>query len=136
MKPFVPATTASMPGAALSPALEASLVDVETSLAGLCEALRARDAVAIDQNATGLQTALTRAVDQFAHAARSGPIPASLRTRLAKVSGQVAAQRESLARATAALDRAIDVLIPSDATTLYSAYGATTRSVRGGSIQA
>jgi hypothetical protein len=137
MKPFFPAISTNPPVAAISPALEQSLVEVETSLAGLGEALRVRDAVAIDQNATGLQAALTHAVDQFAHAARSGgSIPAGLRTRLARASGQVAAQRESLARATAALDRAIDVLIPSDATTLYSAYGATTRSVRGGVIQA
>ncbi len=136
MKPFSPANTANPPVATISPALEASLVDVENSLTGLGEALRVRDAVAIEQNATGLLTALTRAVDQFALAARSGPIPASLRSRLSRASGQVAAQRESLARATAALDRAIDVLIPSDATSLYSAYGATTRSVRGGVIQA
>jgi hypothetical protein len=136
MKPFFPASTPAAPLASLSPALEASLVEVETSLAGLGEALRVRDAVAIDQNATGLQTALARAVDQFAVAARSGPIPASLRSRLSRASGQVAAQRESLARATAALDRAIDVLIPSDTSSVYSAYGATTRSVRGGMIQA
>lgn len=112
------------------------MVDVETSLAGLSEALRVRDAVAIDHNATSLQTALSRAVEQFAQAARSGPIPASLRSRLSRASGQVAAQRESLARATAALDRAIDVLIPSDAASVYSAYGATTRSLRGGMVQA
>ena len=136
MKPFFPASNANPPVDTISPELEASLVDVENSLAGLGEALRVRDAVAIEQNATGLQAALTRAVDQFALAARSGPIPASLRSRLSRASGQVAAQRESLARATAALDRAIDVLIPSDATSLYSSYGATTRSVRGGMIQA
>ena len=35
-----------------------------------------------------------------------------LRQRLALAGGQVAAQREALARATASLDRAIDVLIP------------------------
>jgi hypothetical protein len=136
MKPFFPSSTANPPVATISPALEASLMDVENSLAGLGEALRVRDAVAIEQNASGLQAALTRAVDQFALAARSGPIPAGLRSRLSRASGQVAAQRESLARATAALDRAIDVLIPSDSTSLYSAYGATTRSVRGGMIQA
>jgi hypothetical protein len=136
MKPFFPANTAPLPDTAISPALEASLVAVENSLAGLGEALRVRDALAIEQNASGLQTALAHAIDQFALAARSGPIPASLRSRLSRASGQVAAQRESLARATAALDRAIDVLIPNDATSMYSAYGATTRSVRGGMIQA
>lgn len=120
----------------VNPALEASLVDVESSLAALGEALRARDSLAIDLNASGLQNALMRAVDQFSQAARSGPIPPALRNRLVNASGQVAAQRESLARATAALDRAIDVLIPSEAPALYSAYGAPHRSVRGGMIQA
>ena len=42
-------------------------------------------------------------------------MPPALRRRLASASGQVAAQRESLARATAALDRAIDVLLPREA---------------------
>ncbi|MFM8898984.1 MAG: hypothetical protein ACKOF9_03435 [Burkholderiales bacterium] len=136
MKPFFPASTNAAPLPVVAPALEASLLDVEASLAGLGEALRVRDAVAIDQNASGLQAALARAVDQFALAARSGPIPAALRARLSRASGQVAAQRESLARATAALDRAIEVLIPSDSSSVYSAIGATTRSVRGGMIQA
>ena len=57
---------------------------------------------------------------QFSDAARDGPVPPALRKRLASASGQVAAQRESLARATAALDRAIDVLLPRDAATLYA----------------
>ena len=112
------------------------MVDVEASLAALGEALRARDPIAIDRDASGLQSALTRAVDDFAQAARSGPIPPALRHRLASASGQVAAQRESLARATAALDRAIDVLIPVQTPSLYSAQGATHRSTRGGVIQA
>ena len=112
------------------------MVDVEASLAALGEALRARDPIAIDRDASGLQSALTRAVDHFATAARSGPIPPALRNRLASASGQVAAQRESLARATAALDRAIDVLIPVQTPSLYSAYGSTHRSIRGGVIQA
>lgn len=122
--------------AALNPALEASLVEVESSLMALGEALRARDPIAIDRDASGLQNALTRAVDHFSRAARSGPIPSALRHRLVSASGQVAAQRESLARATAALDRAIDVLIPIETPALYSAYGATHRCVRGGMIQA
>jgi hypothetical protein len=120
----------------LNPALESSLAEVELTLSALGDALRARDAAAIDLNATSLHGALARAVNHFAQAARSGPIPPALRSRLVRASGQVAAQRESLARATAALDRAIDVLIPSSAPALYSAYGAAQRSVRGGVIQA
>jgi hypothetical protein len=63
-------------------------------------------------------------------------VPPALRNRLANTSGQVAAQRESLARATAALDRAIDVLIPRENNSLYSTLGGTDRGPRGGSILA
>jgi hypothetical protein len=59
-----------------------------------------------------------------------------LRERLALAGGLVAAQRESLARATAALDRAIDVLMPRERpAAVYSAIGPAERGSRG-SIQA
>jgi hypothetical protein len=83
-----------------------------------------------------LHYALASAVDHFAQAARNGGVPPTLRRRLVSASGQVAAQRESLSRATAALDRAIDVLMPRDAATLYSPLGGAARSLRGGLIQA
>lgn len=121
----------------VDPALEDTLSAVESRLAALGEALRARDTAAIDNHATELHRALARAVDHFTHAARKGDVPQMLRRRLASASGQVAAQRESLARATAALDRAIEVLIPRDTPGLYSSVGANERgSLRGGSIQA
>jgi hypothetical protein len=116
--------------------LEDTLSAVETRLALLGEALRARDTAAIDHHATELHRALARAVDRFTDAARSGAVPPTLRRRLASASGQVAAQRESLARATAALDRAIDVLMPREVPGLYSSLGATERGFVGGSIQA
>jgi len=122
--------------AAAAPALETSLADVESRLLALGAALRARDAAAIDLHAGELHQALAEAVDQFSRAARSGPVPSALRNRLARASGQVAAQRESLARATAALDRAIDVLLPRDSGSLYSSWGATDRSLLGGAIRA
>jgi hypothetical protein len=117
--------------------LENSLAAVEQRLAALGEALRERNAQAIDLHATELHRALADAVHRFAHAARSGGVPPTLRRRLANASGQVAAQRESLARATAALDRAIDVLMPAPpAGGVYSAQGGTDRSALGGVIQA
>lgn len=119
-----------------SPELESTLAAVETQLASLGESLRANDNVAIDHHATELHRALARAVDHFAHAARSGPVPTPLRERLKLASGLVASQRESLARATAALDRAIDVLMPRErSASVYSAGGAE-RGLRGGVIQA
>ena len=124
------------PTPVVTPELEDSLSAVEARLAALGTALRARDAAAIDTEATELQRALARAVDRFALAARHGTLPAALRQRLVTASGRVAAERESLARATAALDRAIDVLMPRDAVTLYSAQGNAERGPRGGVIQA
>jgi hypothetical protein len=116
--------------------LEEPLAAVEAGLNALSDALRARDSEAIEAHARELHRALAQAVERFAGAAREGRIPPALRQRLATASGQVAAQRESLARATAALDRAIDVLLPRDATTLYGAKGAAERGLRGGAIQA
>ena len=92
--------------------LETTLSAVENQLTSLGDSLRANDMTAVDHHATELHRALARAVDHFTHAARSGPVPPALRDRLMRASGLVASQRESLARATAALDRAIDVLMP------------------------
>jgi len=120
-----------------SPELEAHLAAVETRLSALGNALRARDAASIDLHAAELHRALANAVSHFSDAARSGPLPPALRNRLASASGQVAAQRESLARATAALDRAIDVLLPGDSVPLYSALGSAERGLlKGGVISA
>ena len=117
--------------------LEARLSAVETRLVALGNALRARDPVAIDQQASELHRALAAAVSHFSDAARSGPVPPALRDRLAQASGQVIAQRESLARATAALDRALDVLLPREGAGLYSIYGAADRGMyKSGVIRA
>ena len=109
---------------------------METRLAALATALQARDVAAIDIHAAELHCALARAVSHFAAAARNGGAPPALRRRLASASGLVAAQRESLARATAALDRAIDVLMPTATGTLYTADGAAQRARRSGVVQA
>lgn len=119
-----------------SPQLEVTLAEVESRLAALGSALRSRDAMAIDLHAGELHGALARAVEHFTSAARNGPVPPALRTRLASASGEVAAQRESLARATAALDRAIDVLLPREPNRLYSSFGAAERGVRSGVVSA
>ena len=127
----------SAPAGGHSPELEARLDAVETRLTALGNALRARDAAGIDLHAAELHRALASAVSQFSDAAKSGPLPPDLRNRLASASGQVAAQRESLARATAALDRAIDVLLPRDGLPLYSPAGAADRGAfKTGAIQA
>ena len=65
-----------------------------------------RNSADIELHSGELHRALARAVDHFSRAARHGSLPAPLRQRLMRASSQVAAQRESFARATAALDRA------------------------------
>jgi hypothetical protein len=117
-------------------ALEAALAAVEGQLGSLGASLCSNDAAAIDLHATELHRALASAVDHFARAARSGAVPLALRHRLASAGGEVAAQRESLARATAALDRAIDVLIPRDDAVIYSTLGGAARGAHSGSAQA
>lgn len=119
--------------------LERPLRAVEDSLCALGLALQERDIQAIDRVAAQLHAALAAAVDHFGRAARTGGVPPVLRQRLARASGQVAAQREALARATASLDRAIDVLMPRaipHGAGLYSAAGSADRLIGSGSLLA
>jgi len=115
--------------------LERPLQAVEDALGALSLALHRQDAAGVDLVASQLHAALAAAVDHFGRAARSGGVPMPLRQRLATASGQVAAQREALARATASLDRAMDVLMPgvaAPAAGLYGAHGAADRKSHSG----
>jgi hypothetical protein len=134
---MMPTSQAQMPHRAAD--LEAPLAAVEARLGSLGAALVSQNAQSIETEAAALQGALLAAVHRFSHAARQGAVPQPLRQRLAVAGGQVAAQRESLARATAALDRAIDVLLPHPSTTspigrVYTASGATDRAGSGSSF--
>ena len=120
----------------MSAELESVVASVEGRLTALGDALRERDSAGIELHSTELHRALAAAIEHFARAARSGSVPPSLRMRLASASGMVAAQRESLARATAALDRAIDVLMPSDRSGIYSSLGGAERLQPRGAVQA
>ncbi|HPP84172.1 MAG TPA: hypothetical protein PLZ50_11530 [Rubrivivax sp.] len=123
-------------GALVLPAdLEAPLAALETQLAALDAALRQPRDGAVDRVAAQLHEALAQAVQRFQGAAREGGVPAALRHRLALAGAEVAAQREALARATAALDRAIDVLMPpAAAARLYSNAGTSERGVVTGGL--
>jgi len=118
--------------------LEASLETVERQLGALGASLRDRDAAGVERHAADLHRALAVAINHFSHAARlPGGIPQPLRQRLAVASGQVAAQRECLARATAALDRAIDVLMPTPLpAALYGTGGHSERAATSGCLHA
>jgi plasmid stabilization system protein ParE len=117
--------------------LEESVSSVESCLSALAQALCAHNSEQVERQAQELQRTLATAVERLALAARAGEVPPPLRQRLAIASGQMAAQRESLARATAALDRAIDVLMPPGAAHVaYSANGVAERVSRSGLAQA
>lgn len=105
--------------------LEPLVAHVELRLVALADSLRERDVQAIEQQAQELHRALARAVECFMHAARHGGVPEPMRLRLARASAQLARLREALGRATAALDRAIDVLMPgvAPADKVYTASG-------------
>ncbi len=119
-------------------ALEQPLQALEQRLFDLGVALHRRDLAAVDRVAAELHLALAAAVDHFTAAAQQGGVPLPLRLRLSQASGQVAAQREALARATASLDRAIEVLMPRGASpALYGAGGLTQRrGASGGGLLA
>lgn len=117
--------------------LDGLITTIEERLQALGAALRDRDAPAIESHAAELHRALALAIHRFADAARTPDgVPPLLRQRLARAGGLVAAQRESLARAMAALDRAIDVLLPRDSAAVYSTFGGADRSPLGSSLQA
>jgi hypothetical protein len=118
--------------------LEPLLASVEQRLTDLQSALSARDMPCIELHATELQRSLAQAVERFMQVARQGGVPLDLRRRLARAGAQVASQRDALARATAALDRAIDVLMPGfgGMPTVYSANGTPAHPTSSGCIQA
>jgi hypothetical protein len=120
--------------------LEGPIADVENALTALGVALHRQDSDAVVAAAETLHAALATAVLHVGRAARQGGVPQPLRHRLALAGGQVAAQREALARATASLDRAIDVLIPGFGTpqagSFYSAGGLNDRPAGRGSLLA
>jgi hypothetical protein len=129
-------TAAEMKALQRAAELETPLAAVEDRLAALGVALYRHDAQAIETEAAELHRALAAAIDHFSRAAREGGVPPQLRQRLALASGQVAAQREALARATAALDRAIDVLLPGMSGSVYVSSGAAERHGLSGSARA
>ena len=113
--------------------LDSRVSRVEQCVVALQASLRLQSVPDTEAQARDLHQALAQAVAAFA--ARPGGVPEPLRRRLSRVSSQVARQRESLARATASLDRAIDTLMPDAAPrTVYSARGLPAGASRLGAI--
>jgi hypothetical protein len=92
-------------------ALDDALTLIETRVAALGAALRERDAAALEVATQTLQRTLAASIQRFAAAARAaGGVPLPLRRRIAMINTQVNVHREQLARASAALERALGVL--------------------------
>lgn len=135
------AATAAPADDALRARLPLLVEGVEQRLADLQSSLATRDMPCVELHAAELQRALAAAVEGLVQAARQGgpPVPLELRRRLGLAGARIAALRDALARASAALDRAIDVLMPDVGAPLvvYSAGGsATQRASSTGSVQA
>lgn len=126
--------------AAIAGSLEEAVANIEARLAALGTALRERDALAIEAAAQALQRSFSSAIHRFTAVARQAggmPLPLPLRRRLAIARAQVLAQRETLARANAALERAMNVLLPPDwPAPAYAADGARARQSTTGAIGA
>ena len=118
--------------------LDEAISQIEAHVAALGAALRERDAGALEAATQTLQRALAASVQRFATAARSaGGVPLPLRRRLVVINGQVNAQREQLARASAALQRALGVLAAgATPQATYGQTGAADRTSSGGFISA
>ncbi len=122
----------------LSEALEAALDSVERSLGALGTALRERNAAAVEHHASELHRALAAAIQRLGQASRQpSGVPHALRLRMAAVGGQVASQRENVARASAAIERGIEVLMPTAApVAIYGQGGHSERSATSGCLHA
>jgi FAD/FMN-containing dehydrogenase len=122
----------------MNTSLDDAIGQIEAHVAALGAALRERDTHALEAATQTLQRALAASVQRFAAAARAaGGVPLPLRRRIAVINGQVGAQREQLARASAALERALTVLSAGAApAATYGQAGQADRAASGGFISA
>ncbi len=109
------------------------LTELEAALSLVQQALSQRDAVLLERQAVEVQRLMAEAL---AHS-RERPLDPQVRHRLARCGAQMAAQRQALFRATTALDRAIEVLMPRESTGLYGESGRSLlKSSSGDSLMA
>jgi hypothetical protein len=117
--------------------LDCQLADIERRLETLRRALAAGDADHVQAEAVALQVALAATVGPLRRLASAGALTPVLRQRLAGARARVAAQRDALARRGAAIERALDVLLPGSAPRAgYAASGHAGRHAAAGSVQA
>jgi hypothetical protein len=90
----------------------AGLDAVERQLAAFRAALAGAGADRLQAETAALQRTLAAAIGPLRRQAQAGALDPALRRRLAAVGAQVVVQRELLARAGAAAERALGVLLP------------------------
>ena len=119
-------------------ALADALTQIEARVSALGAPLRARDATALELATQTLQRTLAASIQRFATAARAaGGVPLPMRRRIALINTQVIAQREQLARASAALERARAVLAAgAQPAATYGQAGQADRAANGGFVSA
>lgn len=116
--------------------LESLLDALEAPLAALGAALRERDGSALERHAAELQRALAAALPRLATALPIDIAP-ELRQRLLAAQGRIAAQRDSLARGSAAIERGLGVLIPAALpAAVYGTDGHSERVATSGCVHA
>lgn len=115
----------SAPSASAASPLAPLLDELEAALQGVQQALSSRDSRLLEQQASQVQRLMASALAQ----SRGQPLAAPLRRQLARASALLAAERQALGRATAMLDRAIDVLMPAEPDP-SGVYGTSGRALR------
>ncbi len=115
---------------------DSALLKLEQKLQLVSAALREADAPALEAAVLQLQAELLRLAQRLNAPGRRGRVlPADLRQRLVQASAEVTAQREALARASATMNRAMQVLMPASPVA-YGAQGADVRPTSTGSLLA
>ena len=115
--------------------IDAALQQLDARLQALGEALRLHHADTVASEAAALQRALAALRRSLRD--DGGALAPPLRSRAARAAGQIAAQREAVARRSAAIGRALDLLLPPTvARVAYSVAGLNERGAHPGALQA
>lgn len=126
------AAGAHAPAAALT--LERSIAELELRLAALRQALQTGQPEPLDAAVQRLQACVAQTgLLAQQHANRQATLAAPYRQRLKLAASELQAQREAIARASAALDRAAHILVPTSAQS-YDAQGQGLRDLPQGGV--
>ena len=107
----------------LIPEIETPLSRIESQCAVVSAAVNSGDPAALESASLALRQAaleFSRLLGGLAPGVQSG---AELKTRLKKISGGLAAQRESLIRRTVVVERALHAMVPATRTATYAQAG-------------